>query len=141
MILFFPTIQLLLLTFIQVQTTFADAVGDLQTKGRAALDAQLAKSTTCTSGKLMVRKEWGDLSSAERKAYIAAVQCLMTSPSKLPAGQFPGAHNRYEDFVVTHMQQTLNIHATYWDWGRWAANPEASPIFDGYEWEWAEDKS
>jgi tyrosinase len=54
----------------------------------------------------------GDLSSAERKAYIAAVQCLMTSPSKLPAGQFPGAHNRYEDFVVTHMQQTLNIHGT-----------------------------
>ena len=58
MILFLPTIQLVLLTFIQVQTTFADAVGDLQTKGRAALDAQLAKSTTCTSGKLMVRKEW-----------------------------------------------------------------------------------
>ncbi|PQE10613.1 hypothetical protein CJF32_00009729 [Rutstroemia sp. NJR-2017a WRK4] len=160
MILFLPTIQLLILTFIQVQTTFADAVGDLQTKGRAALDAQLAKSTTCNSGKLMLRKEWGDLSSAERKAYIAAVQCLMTSPSKLPAGQFPGAHNRYEDFVVTHMQQTLSIHSTgsflgwhryftwtyeqtlrnecgyngtqpYWDWGRWAANPEASPIFDG----------
>jgi tyrosinase len=48
----------------------------------------------------------------ERKAYIASVQCLMTSPSKLPAGQFPGATNRYEDFVVIHMQQTLSIHGT-----------------------------
>jgi tyrosinase len=36
----------------------ADAVGDLQTKGRAALDAQLAKSKTCTKEKLQVRREW-----------------------------------------------------------------------------------
>ena len=36
----------------------ADAVGDLQTKGRAAVDAQIAKSTTCTKAKLQVRKEW-----------------------------------------------------------------------------------
>jgi tyrosinase len=36
----------------------ADAVSDLQTKGRAAFDAQLAKSTTCTKDKLQVRKEW-----------------------------------------------------------------------------------
>jgi len=36
----------------------------------------------------------------------------MSSPSKLPTGKFPGATNRYEDFVVVHMQQTLNIHGT-----------------------------
>lgn len=36
----------------------ADAVGDLQTKGRAAVDAAIAKSTTCTKDKLRVRKEW-----------------------------------------------------------------------------------
>lgn len=36
----------------------ADAVGDLQTKGRAAFDAQLAQSTTCTKDKLQVRREW-----------------------------------------------------------------------------------
>jgi tyrosinase len=36
----------------------ADAVTDLQTKGRAAVDAQLAKSTTCSKDKLQVRKEW-----------------------------------------------------------------------------------
>jgi len=36
----------------------------------------------------------------------------MIAPSKLPVGQFPGAHSRYEDFVVVHMQQTLSIHGT-----------------------------
>lgn len=36
----------------------ADAVGDLQTKARTAINAQLAKSTTCTQAKLQVRKEW-----------------------------------------------------------------------------------
>lgn len=137
---------------------FGDAVSDLQTKGRTALNAQLAKSTTCTNPK--VRHEWGDLTANERKSYIAAVQCLIASPSKLSSTQFPGAHNRYEDFVVVHMQQTLSIHGTgnflswhryftwsyeqalitecgyngtqpYWDWGRWATSVESSPIFDG----------
>lgn len=36
----------------------ADAVSDLQTKGRAAVDAEIAKSTTCTKDKLQVRREW-----------------------------------------------------------------------------------
>jgi tyrosinase len=36
----------------------ADAVKDLQDKGRAAVDAVVAKSTTCTKDKLRVRKEW-----------------------------------------------------------------------------------
>lgn len=54
----------------------------------------------------------GDVSVADRKAYIKAVQCLINAPSKLPAGKFPGAHTRYEDFVVTHMQQTMQIHGT-----------------------------
>ncbi|CZT41031.1 related to tyrosinase [Rhynchosporium secalis] len=138
----------------------ADSVGDLQSKGRTQINAQLAKSTTCHSP--TIRKEWGDISVPERKAYIKAVLCLMERPSKLPAGEFPGATNRYEDFVVFHMQQTLKIHRTgkflplhryytwvyeqtlktecnyrgtqpYWDWGKWADNPEASPIFDGSE--------
>ncbi len=36
----------------------ADAVSDLQDKGRAAVNAQLAKSKTCTAANLKVRKEW-----------------------------------------------------------------------------------
>lgn len=36
----------------------ADAVRDLQTKGRAAIDAALALSPTCTNATLRIRKEW-----------------------------------------------------------------------------------
>ncbi|KAL5117565.1 hypothetical protein ACEQ8H_004458 [Pleosporales sp. CAS-2024a] len=102
-----------------------------------------------------------DTSAAERKAYIAAVQCLTKAPSKLSASQYPGAKTRYDDFVVMHIKNTLSIHGTgnflswhryftfayehalrtecgyngtqpYWDWGRWRT-PETSPIFDGSE--------
>ncbi|KAF2715515.1 Di-copper centre-containing protein [Pleomassaria siparia CBS 279.74] len=138
----------------------ADAVGDLQTKGRAALDAQLAKSKTCTKDKLQVRREWGDISATDKKAYIAAVLCLIQKPSKLSATTYPGAKSRYDDFVAIHIKNSLTIHGTgnflswhryytwayeqslknecgyngtqpYWDWGRWASSPETSPVFDG----------
>jgi tyrosinase len=36
----------------------ADAVNDLEKKGRPALDAVMAKSTTCSKAKLEVRREW-----------------------------------------------------------------------------------
>lgn len=36
----------------------ADAVNDLQTKGRPNIDAAIASSTTCTKDKVKVRKEW-----------------------------------------------------------------------------------
>ena len=36
----------------------ADAVSELAAKGRASVDAVVAKSTTCTKDKLRVRKEW-----------------------------------------------------------------------------------
>ncbi|KAF2270213.1 Di-copper centre-containing protein [Lojkania enalia] len=138
----------------------ADAVGDLQAKGRPNIDAAIAKSKTCTKEKLQVRKEWGSITAAEKKAYIAAVLCLTQKPSKLDPTKYPGAKTRYDDFVAVHMNQTLSIHGTanflswhryytwsyeqslrtecgytgtqpYWDWGRWAESPETSPIFDG----------
>lgn len=72
----------------------------------------------------------------------------------------PGARSRFDDFVVAHIQQTLTIHFTgnfqpwhrwfvyqyekalrdecgyaghqpYWDWPRYAAAPERSPLFNG----------
>ncbi|TVY65645.1 Tyrosinase-like protein orsC [Lachnellula suecica] len=155
-----PLLQALWLFVYLFSLVAADAVGDLQTKANTAWTTQLAKSTNCTKAKLVIRKEWGDVSADDRRAYIKAVKCLIAAPSKLPKGKFPGAVTRYEDFVVTHMQQTPNIHGTgnflswhryftwsyeqvlrtecgyngtqpYWDWGRWASNPETSPIFDG----------
>ena len=51
---------LALLASLALLTTLcaADAVTDLQTKGRAAIDAQMAKSKNCTKAKALVRKEW-----------------------------------------------------------------------------------
>ena len=36
----------------------ADAVSDLQAKGRPNIDTALASSTTCTKSNVKVRKEW-----------------------------------------------------------------------------------
>ena len=38
--------------------------------------------------------------------------CIQKKPSKLDPTKFPGAKSRYDDFVVVHMNQTLNIHGT-----------------------------
>lgn len=54
----------------------------------------------------------GDLSKDERKEYTRAVKCILEKPSKLPAGKYPGAKSRYDDFVVVHMNNTPAVHAT-----------------------------
>lgn len=102
------------------------------------------------------------LSTTERKAYIKAVQCLASKPPKTPTSLVPGVRNRYDDFVATHINQTLSIHGTgnflswhryftwayeqvlrdecgytgtqpYYNWAWWAADPKKSPVFDGSE--------
>jgi hypothetical protein len=54
----------------------------------------------------------GDLSTKERGEYIDAVLCLSKKPAKTPLLEFPGVRNRYDDFVATHINQTVNIHST-----------------------------
>lgn len=100
------------------------------------------------------------MTSKDRKAYIKAVQCMFTSPSKSDPTKVPGAKNRYDDFVAQHINQTLSIHGTgnflswhryyvygyekalreecgytgyqpYWNWFTYQDNLRASPIFDG----------
>jgi tyrosinase len=100
------------------------------------------------------------MSSNERKAYIKAVKCMLSSPSKSDPIKVPGAKNRYDDFVAQHINQTLTIHGTgnflswhryfvygyekalreecgykgyqpYWNWFTYQDNLRASPIFDG----------
>ncbi|KAF2469140.1 Di-copper centre-containing protein [Lindgomyces ingoldianus] len=114
----------------------------------------------CTLANVAVRKEWGSLSSQEKKNYIAAVQCISKKAPKTPAALAPGVKNRYDDFVAAHMNQTLSIHGTgnflvwhryftwayeqalrnecgytgyqpYFSWPKWADDPANSPIFDG----------
>ncbi|RDL37489.1 uncharacterized protein BP5553_04922 [Venustampulla echinocandica] len=113
----------------------------------------------CTKDKLAIRKEYGDLTIAERNDYVAAVKCLRTIPSKLSQTQYPGAKTRYDDFVVVHINMTMHVHATanflhwhryyiwayetalrdecgykgwqpYWNWGKYP-DPNDSPVFNG----------
>jgi tyrosinase len=115
---------------------------------------------SCTADKLVFRREYGSLSKADRLAYVNAVKCLMTLPPKTPASVAPGAKSRFDDFVVTHIQQTLSIHYNgifmpwhrwfvyqyelalrnecgykgyqpYWDWPKYASAPQDSPLFNG----------
>jgi tyrosinase len=96
----------------------------------------------------------------ERKAYISAVQCVISSPSKSDPVQVPGAKTRYDDFVAQHINQTMTIHQTgnflswhryylhgyekvlreecgykgyqpYWNWFTYQDNLKNSPVFDG----------
>jgi hypothetical protein len=73
------------------------------------------------------------------------VKCLMAAPSKIPPGLAPGAKSRYDDFVVTHVNQTLTIHFTgsFFAWHRYyiwsferALRQECD--YDGYlpYWNW-----
>ena len=57
----------------------------------------------------------------ERTEYIRAVKCILGKPSKLPAGKYPGAKSRYDDFVVVHMNMTPSVHSTanFMHWHRY----------------------
>jgi len=102
------------------------------------------------------------LSLSERRAYTDAVLCLQKLPALTPPSIMPGAKSRFDDFVGTHINQTLRIHSTgnflawhrsfvwsygpalrrecgytghqpYWNWGKYARDPANSPLFDGSE--------
>jgi hypothetical protein len=53
-----------------------------------------------------------DLSEAQKTDYINAVLCLQKKPPKSPRDQFPGALNRYDDFVATHESMAFELHST-----------------------------
>lgn len=118
------------------------------------------KSSTCSLSNVSVRKEWSTLSNSERVAYTNAVLCLQSKPALTNQTLVPGAMSRYDDFVWTHINQTLIIHGTtnflswhryftwtyeqalrnecgytgyqpYWNWGKSAFDPVNSPLFDG----------
>ncbi|GAB7342345.1 hypothetical protein MBLNU457_g0568t1 [Dothideomycetes sp. NU457] len=116
-------------------------------------------NTTCSLQTAYVRREWHTLSKSERSKYIDAVLCLQQKPS-ISGSLVPGARSRYDDFVGTHINQTLSIHGTgnflswhryftwtyeqalrnecgytghqpYLNWAKIASNPIAAPVFDG----------
>lgn len=102
------------------------------------------------------------LSRHERLDYIKAVKCIGSKPARTPAAIAQGAKSRYDDLVVTHIQQSYQIHGTanfltwhryftwtfeqmlrnecgykgyqpYYNWAHWAHDPKSSPFFDGSE--------
>jgi tyrosinase len=52
------------------------------------------------------------LTAAERIAYTNAVLCFQNKSAQTPTSLIPGARSRFDDFVGTHINQTLNIHYT-----------------------------
>ncbi|CAG8304278.1 unnamed protein product [Penicillium salamii] len=117
---------------------------------------------TCTLDNLQVRRDWRAFSAVEKKAYIKSVLCLQALPARTPSYLAAGAKTRYDDFVATHIKQTLLIHRTgtflgfhrwfihefesalrsecaytgdypYWDWGADTDDMENSEVFDGSE--------
>ncbi|KAE8826464.1 hypothetical protein PTNB73_06874 [Pyrenophora teres f. teres] len=134
-------------------------------KALANLKAYVSKNGypgkgNCTLETASVRKEWGSLPRAEKLDYINAVHCLAKLPAKTPASIAAGAKSRFDDLVVTHIQQTFTIHGTanflpwhryyvwqfgkmlreecgynghlpYWNWAHYAHDPKSGPLLDG----------
>jgi tyrosinase len=71
-----------------------------------------SKDHGCSEQDLRVRRNWRAFSSREKKAYIKSVLCLQKLPARTPANLAAGAKTRYDDFVATHINQTLEIHYT-----------------------------
>ncbi|KAK4448696.1 Grixazone synthase [Podospora aff. communis PSN243] len=118
------------------------------------------RKTGCTKKNILERKEWGSLSKKDRLSYISAVHCLANLTALTPPTAIPGARTRYDDFVGSHILQTLFVHASglflpyhryyvhlyetalrsecnyrgaqpYWDWTLSYTNPHLSTVFDG----------
>ncbi|EJD54749.1 Di-copper centre-containing protein [Auricularia subglabra TFB-10046 SS5] len=113
----------------------------------------------CLRRSVLVRREWGNMRQAERKAYTDAVLCLQHAPSQLSHSLY-NTTSRCEDFTATHMNYTRFVHfdgiflawhrgfirlfehalrgecqyqgaLPYWDWVKHHENLTASPLFDG----------
>jgi tyrosinase len=92
-----------------------------QQQANATLADNASKRGTCNIFTVAVRREWGSLSKTERKAYTDAVLCLQSKKSNTPASLIPGAKSRFDDWVGTHINQTLGIHytGTFLGWHRY----------------------
>ena len=106
-------------TFASASTDTAVAADQLdqlasfaQEQVNATLSENNKKRGGCNLSNVAVRREWNALSKTERKAYISAVQCFQKKQTKTPASLIPGARSRFDDWVGTHVNQTMTIHYT-----------------------------
>ncbi|KAK0671591.1 hypothetical protein QBC41DRAFT_219191 [Cercophora samala] len=145
------------------QTYPPDVVDQLAASSLSKVKDWLAKNPqgNCTLETAVRRKEWMDLTLAQRKEYTDAVLCLMSKPA-LTSSAAPGAKSRFDDYIVVHIQQTPRNHGStfflpwhryyvwhyeqalrnecgykgyqpYWNWDRYHKDPAKSPLFDGSE--------
>ena len=113
-----------------------DATDKLEEASLVNFEAYLAKNpnnSNCTLENAAKRYEWyfcpitetfrrrlgdadsddrSDLSEGQRKEYIAAVLCLQRKPPISPRDKYPGALNRFDDFVATHESMAGELHST-----------------------------
>lgn len=65
-------------------------------------------TTSCATSDLQIIKEWRNLTSSEKSAYIAAEKCLWELPANTT---FDGVVNRHDDLTAVHQYLTPVIHA------------------------------
>ncbi|KAL6704152.1 hypothetical protein ACN47E_008712 [Coniothyrium glycines] len=87
-----------------------------QLQAQKALVSASSPSSCASSSPPPIRREWRSLSLAERDAYIDAVLCLKTRPSRLGL-----AHSLYDDFPYIHNLFDRDIHfaASFLPWHRY----------------------
>ncbi|KAF4819160.1 Tyrosinase-like protein orsC [Colletotrichum siamense] len=137
---FVPVLVLLVIGNSEAGPYPRDSVDRLQDIGLANLESHLARlprASGCSLETAIKRKEWSSLKIEERLDYINATKCLANKPPRYSMDEVPGTRSRYDDFVATHIQQTLSIHFTITDaakyehWPYYSSDPLKSPVFNG----------
>jgi hypothetical protein len=80
--------------------------------GQCSCTTRMVRNTSIKQHETLLTLYRATLSKSEKLNYIGAVQCLGKKPARTPAAIAAGAKSRYDDFVVTHIQQTRTIHFT-----------------------------
>ncbi|KAJ5747749.1 uncharacterized protein N7511_009445 [Penicillium nucicola] len=150
-------------TSLPVAAAQLDQLADLAyniSSASVSSDSDITKRGGCGIQNLRIRRDWRSFSKPQKKSYIKSVLCLTELPARTPSNVAAGAKSRYDDFVATHINQTLGIHYTgtflawhryfiwnfeealrnecgytgdypYWNWAADADDLESSEVFDG----------
>lgn len=101
-----------------------------------------APASTCTNP--VVRKEWRELTSAQKQDYLRAAVCLRNKPAQ----DYPQWATRHDDFVWTHKSLNTDIHfvAMFLPWHRWFVQHHENALrtecgYTGVQpyWDWSID--
>lgn len=65
--------------------------------------------SACSPTTAITRKEYGQLTEAEKLSFISAIQCVMAKSSVL-SDLVPASTNKFDDYAAVHVNNTLGIH-------------------------------